>query len=217
MFSITGLLKWQSTAQKNGARVRRAPFCSDSLLVLAAVGLLGSDPVNIRTGDADVGKLTISEVGKLPLHGFVPLPGLIEVGNRCQHGLASFPRRVIRSRRNLRLDIAASVHCTIIFAAVQPSTKRMPVACLREAFLTCWPRRYRGAMELVRRNRYNSYGPLSATGRSILRRSCRPIMRACRERRRAPPGIFCDGDQSGSSQVCRGVRRHGAFLQGRQR
>jgi len=87
VFSITGFPKWQSP-QKNGARVRRAPFCNDSLVVLAAVRLLGGDPIDIRTGNADIGQLTIGKMRKLPLHGFVPLPSLIEAGDRGKHGIA---------------------------------------------------------------------------------------------------------------------------------
>jgi hypothetical protein len=87
VFSITGFPKWQSP-QKNGARVRRAPFCNDSFVALTAVRLLGGNPINIGTSNADIGELTIGEVGKLPLHGFVPLPSLIEAGNRVEHGFA---------------------------------------------------------------------------------------------------------------------------------
>jgi len=73
---------------KNGARVRRAPFCNDSLVALTGVRLLGGNPIDIRTGNADIGELAIGEVGKLPLHGFVPLPSLIEAGDRGKHRFA---------------------------------------------------------------------------------------------------------------------------------
>ena len=57
---------------------------------------LRSDPVDIRARDADIGEFTIGEVRKLALHGFVPLLGLIETGNGCQHFFVLFPQRVVR-------------------------------------------------------------------------------------------------------------------------
>src|SRR5262249_19094300 len=116
---------------------------SDLILIVLAHGLrvvrfLRSDPVDVRAGDADVGQLTIGEVRKLALHGRVPLPGLIEAGEGCKHVFKSFSPAGCPVAPESTRDMGASVHRTIDCAAVQPETRRMPTACLGEAFLPDW-------------------------------------------------------------------------------
>jgi len=55
----------QMAKAKKGVRFDGRHFLQRSRAFLAAVRLLGSNPVNIQTGDADIGELTIGKMGKL--------------------------------------------------------------------------------------------------------------------------------------------------------
>jgi len=58
--------------------------------------MVGSDPFDIGTGDADIGQFAIAEMRQFPPDGAMALPGVEETGNRCEHGHIPFPGRGYR-------------------------------------------------------------------------------------------------------------------------
>ena len=44
--------------------------------------VVGSDPFDIGTGDADIGQFAIAEMRQLPPDGAITLPGVEQTGNR---------------------------------------------------------------------------------------------------------------------------------------
>lgn len=71
---IMGLFKREAAGHRNNG--------AGSASVLRVIG---SNPLDIRSGNADVGQFAVAKMGKLPPDCAIALPSVEEAGDRCKH------------------------------------------------------------------------------------------------------------------------------------